>query len=65
MAERKTFTVNTNGRGLNVRKAPSKDAPIVGILRDGEKVAVNSKAEAPDGWKAINGEGYVMTEYLI
>lgn len=63
MAARKNYAVNSKP-GLNVRQYPAKNAPIMRVLRDGEKVAVDNSANAPAGWKAIMGGGYVMAEYL-
>ena len=61
--ERTTYTVSS-APGLNVRQFPAKDAPIQRVLRDGEKVSVDGSADAPAGWKAIMGGGYVMSQYL-
>lgn len=63
MAARKTFTVNSEP-GLNVREFPSRSARIVRVLRDGEKVTIVADAAAPDGWTALRGGGYVVSEYL-
>ena len=61
--ECKTFTVDSPP-GLNVRRFPLKDAQILRVLRDGEKVAVENGADTPDGWKALQGGGYVVEKYL-
>jgi len=63
MAPRRNYTVESKP-GLNVRAFPAKDARIVRVLRNGEKVSVDNKAAAPEGWKALAGGGYVMAEYL-
>ena len=63
MAGRKNYTVNSEP-GLNVRAKPSRSAPILSILKDGEKIAIDNAAEVPDGWKALRDGGYVMAEYL-
>ena len=58
-----TYTVAVE-RGLNLRAEPSKDAPILAILEHGTKVKADTERESPDGWLAVSGGGYVMTEYL-
>lgn len=63
MAGRKVFTVSWPS-GLNVRKSPSRSAPILRVLRDGEKVNVNTAVETPEGWKALRDGGFVMSDYL-
>ncbi len=63
MAGRKNYTVNSEP-GLNVRAEPSRSARVLKILKDGEKIAVDNAAEAPDGWKALMDGGYVMANYL-
>ena len=63
MAQRKNYIVNSKP-GLNVRKSPSKDAQILRVLFDGEKVIVDNKTATPDGWKALDGGGFVMEIYL-
>jgi uncharacterized protein YgiM (DUF1202 family) len=63
MASRKTYTVDWAG-GVCVREKASKDAKILAVLPQGEKVTVDSKTDAPDGWTAVSGGGYTMTQYL-
>lgn len=63
MAPRRNYTVDSKP-GLNVRAFPAKDAHILRVLTDGEKVAVDNKAAAPEGWKALAGGGFVMAVYL-
>lgn len=63
MAGRKTFAVNSR-TGLNVREKPSRAARVLRVLADGEKVALEKNAAAPAGWKALQGGGFVMAEYL-
>lgn len=63
MAARKTWTVASKP-GLNVRKYPEKDAPVLRVLPDGEKITVDSGVRTEAGWKALVGGGYVMSEYL-
>ena len=63
MAPRKSFIVNWAG-GVCLREEPSKDSKVLAILPYGEKVAIDTKAEAPNGWTAVSGGGYIMTQYL-
>lgn len=65
MAGRKNYAVATEGRGLNVRKFPAKTAPVIRVLSDGEKIAVDNTVEVPSGWKKLLGDdGFVMAEFL-
>ena len=63
MAVRKNYTVNWPS-GLNLREKASKDSNILARLAYEEKVTIDPKAEAPEGWVAVVGGGYVMSEYL-
>jgi hypothetical protein len=63
MAARKTYTVNWAG-GVCKREEASKDSKILAILPFNAKVTIDSKADAPTGWTAIAGGGYIMSEYL-
>lgn len=58
-----TYTVNSVS-GLNLREIPTRDSAVMRILKDGEIVAIDNSAEAPDGWKAVVGGGFVMGKYL-
>ena len=60
---RKNYVVNS-ATGLNVRQHPAKNAQILRVLSDGEKVAVDNSVEVPGGWKALMGGGFVMAEFL-
>lgn len=60
---RKNYAVNS-ATGLNVRQHPAKNAPVLRVLRDGDKVAVDNSISVPGGWKALMGGGFVMGEYL-
>ena len=62
-AAKKTFTVNSS-TGLNVRQHPAKNAQILRVLPDGEKVSVDNSVEVSGGWKALLGGGFVMSEFL-
>lgn len=63
MAPRKNYTVAAKN-GLNVRKSPSKSAPVLRVLTPGAKVTVDNAAEVPEGWKALKTGGFVMADYL-
>lgn len=63
MAARKTLTVDWPG-GVCIREMPSTDSKVLGILPYGEKVAVDQKADAPDGWTAVSGGGFTKSQYL-
>lgn len=62
-AARKAFTVDYAG-GVCLREQPSTDAKIIKVLAYGEKVKPATKAEAPDGWLAVDGGGYTKKAYL-
>lgn len=46
---------------LNVRKEPSKDAEIIGSLKNGAEVKAMPEA---DGWRKLEGGGYVVGRFL-
>lgn len=50
--------------GLNLRAGPSKEDEILRVLKYGETVTPDHDREAPEGWMAVDGGGYVMTEFL-
>ena len=55
-------TVKCSGfDALNVRLGPSKSAPVVGELKDGEKVAAELLG---NGWARLEA-GYCMAKYLV
>lgn len=60
---RKTYKV-ISPTGLNVRKRPAMNAPIVRVLACDAKVTIDKSTEAPDGWIAIVGGGFVVAKYL-
>ena len=64
MAARKKYTVETKKRGLNLREAPTKESRVIKLLPNGADVTVDREVETPEGWVAIKGGGYVMSEYL-
>lgn len=60
-----TVELSTVWSTLNVRSAPSTDAPIVAELRSGAKVVV---AGEENGWARVKTgsvEGYVSSQYLV
>ena len=63
MAARKTYTVDWPG-GVCLREQPSRESKVLEILPCGQKVSIDQKAEAPDGWVAVTGGGYTMSQYL-
>lgn len=63
MTARKTYTVNWLG-GVCLREEASKDSKVLAVLPYGKKVTVDSKRDAPNGWTAVSGGGFTMTQYL-
>lgn len=64
MATRKTYIVNAPLGRLNVREEPDLSARIITAIETGAKVKIDPKADVPEGWKAVEGGGYVMAEFL-
>ena len=64
MAKRANYIVNAPLGRLNVRERPSLDARILSTIETGARVKINPSAEVPDGWKAVDGGGFVMVDYL-
>lgn len=60
---RKNYTVDSE-TGLNVRESPSRSAEVLRVLKHGEKIVVDNAAETPEGWKALQDGGFVMSGYL-
>jgi len=58
-----TATVHS-APGLNLRQHPALNAPVLRVLEDGEQITLDSTIEAPGGWKAVAGGGFVMGQYL-
>ena len=50
--------------GLNLRKNPARNAPVLRVLKDGETITLDNSIDVPGGWKAVAGGGFVMAEYL-
>lgn len=61
-AEIKILTVNVPK--LKLRATPSKDGEVLSVLPFGLKLTVDDARKTPEGWTAVDGTGYVMTEYL-
>ena len=64
MAKRVNYIVSAPKGWLNVREHPSLDAKIITTLEDGAKVKIDPNTDAPEGWKTVDGGGYVMAKYL-
>ena len=58
-----TAVVNS-APGLNLRKNPARNAPVLRVLKDGETITLDNSIDVPSGWKAVAGGGFVMAEYL-
>ena len=64
MAKRVNYIVNAPLGRLNVRESPSLTARILSTLDTGAKVKIDPSAKTPEGWKAVDGGGFVMMDYL-
>ena len=64
MAKRVNYIVRAPLGRLNVRENPSTNARILSTLETGAKVKINPNAEVPEGWKAVDGGGFVMDDFL-
>lgn len=64
MAKRVNYIVRAPLGRLNVRESPSLESRILTAIETGSKVRVDPKADTPDGWKAVESGGYVMTDFL-
>lgn len=64
MAKRVNYIVNAPLGRLNVRESPSLNAKILTTLETGAKVRVDPNAETAEGWKAVEGGGFVMADFL-
>ena len=52
---------------LKVRKKASKDASVVTLVADGQKLNVKDESKVDDGWVKVStsdGTGYVSTDYV-
>ena len=57
-----TGYVRTNGSCLRVRSAPRTNAPVVGCLRNGSKLAV--VVDTHNGFSRLSSGNYVATRYV-
>lgn len=64
MAKRVNYIVAAPLGRLNVREKPSTNARILSTLETGAKVRINPNADTPEGWKAVDGGGFVMLDFL-
>lgn len=63
MAVKKWYTVNAE-HGLNLREKPNKKANILKVLQNNVRIEADNSVDAPDGWIAIKGGGFVMKAFL-
>lgn len=63
MAARKFLVVDWPG-GVCLREQPNQESKILTILPCGEKVTLDPKKDAPNGWVAVAGGGFTMARYL-
>lgn len=63
-AKKAAATATVKALCLNLREQPSEDATILARLPHGLKLTIDGGREAPDGWLAIDGVGYVMAEFV-
>ncbi|BAZ39709.1 peptidoglycan-binding domain 1 [Calothrix sp. NIES-4101] len=54
--------VRTNGSCLRVRSAPSLNAPVLGCLRNGSRLAI--VVDTPNGFSRLSSGNYVATRYV-
>ena len=62
------YVVSKNGKGVNVRAAPSKQAAVLRQVAYGETVLVDWSYAGNDGWSRLvwgsYGDAYIMTQFL-
>ena len=62
------YVVSKNGKGVNVRAAPSKQAAVLRKVDYGEVVLVDWSYAGNDGWSRLvwgsYGDAYIMTQFL-
>ena len=62
------YVVSKNGKGVNVRAAPSKSAAVLRKVDYGEVVLVDWSYAGNDGWSRLvwgsYGDAYIMTQFL-
>ena len=65
------YVRTANGKPVNVRSAPSKDAPIIGSLKYGEHIVADWSYAGNDGWTRViyggtgMGSAYIMSRFLV
>ena len=64
MAKRVNYIVNAPLGRLNVREEPSVHAKILSTLETGAKVRIDPNADVPEGWKAVENGGFVMSDFI-
>ena len=64
----KMYVKTDNGRSLPVRRAPNKNAEVMGYASYGAEIMVDWSYAGNDGWSMViwggAGDGYVQTRYL-
>ena len=63
------YVKTANGKPVNVRSAPSKNAEIIGSAPYGHQVLTDWSYAGNDGWTRVvwggRGDGYIMTRFLV
>lgn len=65
------YVKTANGKSVNVRSAPSTDAPIIGTLKYGEHIIADWSYAGNDGWTRViyggtgMGKAYIMSRFLV
>lgn len=64
MAKKCNYIVNAPTGLLNLREEPRLDSKILAKLKTGDKIKLDLSVKTPEEWKAVEGGGYVMAEFL-
>ena len=63
------YVKTANGKSVNVRSAPSKNAEIIGTAAYGHSVLTDWSYAGNDGWTRVVwgslGDGYIMSQFLV
>ena len=63
------YVKTANGKPVNVRAAPSKNAEIIGSVPYGGTVSTDWSYAGNDGWTKVvwggRGDGYIMSQFLV
>ena len=65
------YVKTANGKPVNVRSGPSKDAPIIGSLKYGDHIVTDWSYAGNDGWTKVfyggtgMGTAYIMSRFLV